>query len=98
MVMTIEDYLRCTMEPRKLRHAEQTMEDMSHLVEKHDDIMMPQECRSIGSGFRQVGDDGGDRVVARAIAALVSATKGPHGGAGVLVLYNSGYLGVSRAM
>ena len=60
------------MEPRELGPAEQTMEDMSHLMEERHDIIMPHQRRFPWRRFGQVGNHGSDRVASLAVRALVT--------------------------
>ena len=60
------------MESRIFGLAKQTVEYVSHFVEKCDNIVMAHEGWFIGSWLGQVGDHGGQRIAALPIGMVVA--------------------------
>lgn len=50
------------VEPGVLGLAEEAVEDVAHLVEEGDDVVVPHEGGLVGSGLREIGDHGGEGV------------------------------------
>jgi hypothetical protein len=61
------------METSILRPAEQTMEDVAHLMEESDDIIMAHQSWLIGCGFRQIGNHSGYGIATRAVALFITS-------------------------
>jgi len=69
----------CAVEPRVLGFAEEAMEDMSHLMEESNNVIVAHEGGLLWSGFGKVGNHGSQRVAARPITLGVAAQEGPDG-------------------
>jgi len=59
------------------------MEDMTHFVEKGDNIIMAHERRFFGRWFRQICDHRCERIVTRAIGLIVTCKNWPDSSMGI---------------
>ncbi len=60
------------MESRKFGSAKQAMEDMTHFMEKGDNIIMEHESRFFRGWFRQICYHSCERIVTRAIRLIIT--------------------------
>ena len=65
------------MESRILGFAQQTMENMTHLMEERHGIVVSHQSRFIRSGFRQIGDHRRQRIVARIVRKFITGQETP---------------------
>jgi hypothetical protein len=72
------------MEPAEFRMAQKMVEDMPHLVEEGNNVVMPHQSWFIWRGFRQVGYHRSERETALARRQIVTPKEGPNCGMGVL--------------
>lgn len=72
------------VEPGVLGLAEEAMEDVAHLMEEGDDVVVSHESGLVRSGLSEVGDHRGEGVGARTVFLGVAAKQGPDGGMRVL--------------
>ena len=79
--------LPCSMESSILGFAQQTMEDMAHLVEERHDIVMSHQSRFLGSGFRQIGDHRSQRIVACIVWKIITSQDRPNSSMRVFRFY-----------
>ena len=68
------------MEPGKLGLAQQTVEDVTHLMEECDDIIVSHKGRFTGSRLGKVSDHGSERVATRAARFIISSEEAPYCG------------------
>ena len=60
------------METRELRATQQDVKDVTHFVEKRDDIVVTHQCWTIRSRLGQVGNHRGQRIHALVIWTYIS--------------------------
>ena len=78
------------MEPGKLGLAQQTVEDVTHLMEESDNIIMKHQRRSSRGLLGEIGNHGHDGVVplrgrSFAVKNIIAENEGPNGSVGKLV-------------
>ncbi len=66
------------MESRELRLTEETVEDVTHLMEECDNIIVSHESWFTGSGLGEVGNHGCQGVATRAIGLVIPSEEAPH--------------------
>jgi hypothetical protein len=66
-----------------LRLAQQPVEDMAHLVEECNHIVVPHQRRLVRGGFGQVRNHGSERVAALAVGKIVAGEERPYRSMGV---------------
>ena len=71
------------MEPTKLRPTQQPMENMSHLMEKRNNVIMSHQRRLRRRRFRQIRYHGCERVGALAVGLFEAWKETPDGCMGV---------------
>lgn len=77
------------MESRKFSSAKQPMENMTHFMEKGNNIIMAHESRFFGGWFRQICYHRCKRIVARAIDLIVTRKNRPDSSMGILGIYGA---------
>lgn len=75
------------MESRKLRLTEEPVEDVTHLMEECDNIVVSHESWFTGSGLSEVGNHGCQGVATRTIGLVIASEETPHGRMRVFRLY-----------
>ena len=75
------------MESRILGLAQQTMENMAHLMEKRHDIAVSHQSRFLRSGFRQIGNHHRQRIVACIVWKLITIQETPNSSIRIFPLY-----------
>ena len=66
------------MESRVLGFAQQTMENMTHLMEERHDIIVSHQSRFLRSGFRQIGNHRSQRIVAFIVWKIITSQERPN--------------------
>lgn len=75
------------METSKLGLTQQPVEDVPHLVEERNYIIVPHQCRLVWGGLGEICDHGSERVAALAIGEVVARKEGPYRSMGVFSSY-----------
>jgi hypothetical protein len=78
----------CSMESRILRFAQQIMKNMAHLMEKRHNIVVSHQSRFIRSGFRQIGDHRGQRIVTCIVWKVITSQERPDSSMRIFRLYS----------
>jgi uncharacterized Ntn-hydrolase superfamily protein len=78
----------CSMESRIFRFAQQTMENMAHLMEERHDIVMSHQSRFLRSGFRQIGDHRSQRIVACIVWKVITSQERPDSSMRIFCIYS----------
>ena len=76
------------MESRILGFTQQTMENMTHLMEECYDIVVSHQSRFIRSGFRQIGDHHSQWIVARIVWKVIARQETPDSSMRIFRLYS----------
>ena len=76
------------MEPRILGFAQQTMENMTHLMEERHDVVVSHQSRFLRSGFSQIGDHRRQRIVACIAWKLITGQERPDSSMRIFRLYS----------
>lgn len=76
------------VETSKLGLTQQPVEDVSHLVEERNYIIVPHQCRLVGGRLGEIRNHGSERVAAFTVGEVVAREEGPYSGMRVF----SGYL------
>jgi hypothetical protein len=76
------------MESRILGFAQQSMENMAHLMEECHDIVVPHQSRFLRSGFGQIGNHRTQRIVACIVWKLITSQKRPDSSMRIFPLYS----------
>ena len=77
------------MESRILGFAQQTMENMAHLMEECHDIVVSHQSRFLRSRFRQIGDHRSQRIVTCIVRKLITSQKRPNSSMRIFRLYSA---------
>ena len=76
-----------SVEPSEFGSTEETVEDVAHFVEEGCDVVVTHQGGFVGCWFGEIGDHGGEWVVARAVGLFVAWEDTPYCGMRVLGFY-----------
>ena len=76
------------MESRILCFAQQSMENMAHLMKENNNIFVSYQSRFIWSGFRQIGDHRRQRIVTCIVRKLITSQERPDISMRIFPLYS----------
>jgi hypothetical protein len=76
------------MESRILGFAQQTMENMAHLMEERHDIVVSHQSGFLWRGFRQISDHRSQRIVACIVWKLIASQERPDSSTWIFPLYS----------